>query len=41
MALTDKVRRGRLEKEYDRLTEEGKSCGAKIHQTVEQLYRRK
>jgi len=41
MALTDKVRRGRLEKEHDRLAEEGKGCGAKIRQTVEQLYGRK
>ena len=41
MALTDKVRRSRLEKEHDRLTEEGKSCGVRIRQTVEQLYVRK
>jgi formiminotetrahydrofolate cyclodeaminase len=41
MSLTDKVRRGRLEKEHDRLTEEGKACGAKIRQTVEQLFARK
>jgi formiminotetrahydrofolate cyclodeaminase len=40
-ALTDKVRRARLEKEHDRLSEEGKACGVKIRQTVEQLYGRK
>jgi formiminotetrahydrofolate cyclodeaminase len=41
VALTDKVRRARLEKEYDRLAEDGKSFGAKIRQTVEELYARK
>jgi len=40
-SLTDKVRRARLEKEFDRLTQEAKACGARIHQTVEQLYGRK
>src|SRR6185436_21140225 len=40
VALTDKVRRARLEKEYDRLAEDGKSFGAKIRQTVEELYAR-
>jgi formiminotetrahydrofolate cyclodeaminase len=40
-SLTDKERRGRLEKELDRLTQEGKSCGTRIHQIVEQSYGRK
>jgi formiminotetrahydrofolate cyclodeaminase len=41
MAMTDKVRRGRLEKEHDRLSGEGKACRSKIQQAVEQLYGRK
>jgi formiminotetrahydrofolate cyclodeaminase len=41
VALTDKVRRARLEKEHDRLAEEGKACGAKVHQTVKDLFARK
>jgi len=36
-ALTDKVRRARLEKEHDRISGEGKALGAKVRQTVEQL----
>ncbi len=40
-ALTDKVRRGRLEKEHDRLAGEGKACGTKVRQTVEQVFARK
>jgi formiminotetrahydrofolate cyclodeaminase len=36
-SLTDKVRRARLEKEHQRLSEEGRALGAKIRQTVEQL----
>lgn len=40
-ALTDKVRRGRLEKEHDRLMAEGKALGAKIQQTIAQTFGRK
>lgn len=40
-ALTDKVRRARLEKEHDRLAEEGRALAAKIRQTVEQLFAKK
>jgi len=40
-SLTDKIRRGRLEKEHDRLDGEGKACGTRIRQAVEQLYGRK